>query len=87
MPLPIFLTNVINILLCKITTIKNQDQEKHLGQKCLQHDNEIDNTEPAFPIDALRKVSPSFSFLNSMNRFSPLQRNAGAWERARNSSL
>lgn len=30
------LTNVINILHCKITTIKNQDQEKHLGANVFQ---------------------------------------------------
>jgi hypothetical protein len=50
------LTNVINILHCKITTIKNQDHEKHLGQKCFSHDNEIDNIEPAFPMGIVRKI-------------------------------
>lgn len=63
MDLPIFLTNVINILHCKITTIKNQDLEKHFGQKCFYHDNEIDTIEPVFPIGVLGKKQVGFAFL------------------------
>lgn len=72
MQLSIFLTNVINISCCQITTIKSQGWKKHLGQKCFLHYNEIDGIGQTFPMGIQRKAFLYFCLENSKNQCSLL---------------
>lgn len=74
MPLSIFLTNVINILHCKITTIKNQDQEKHLGANVFQRRQWNWRHRASASNRRSRKGLLWFYFPNSMNHHLLLQR-------------